>query len=221
MKKSYPPLSVRIWGNFACFTRPENKVERVSYRLPTPSAARGILESIFWKPEFQWQVTEIHVLKPIRTFSIVRNEIGKRQTIDGAKKGGFAISENMKENRFQRHTLMLRDVAYVITAQMILQPHADTNIAKYRDQFRRRVKKGQCFTRPYLGCREFAAHFDEVNGSEVPIELTEDLGRMLHDLRYDENGSGRGTPVFFHAKLKRGVLNIPPMEKEYASTEIG
>ena len=203
-----PPLQVKVWGEFACFTRPEMKVERVSYPVMTPSAARGILEAIFWKPEFDWRIREIRVLKDIRMFSILRNEINSRQSHRSAKgwieNGGGYFAD---DDRAQRHTLGLRDVAYVILADMELRKHADADIAKYRDQFRRRVQRGQCVHRPYLGCREFAADFGEPNG-EKPIDRTEDLGRMLGDLVYQ--GNGRATPVFFEARLENGALYVPP-----------
>jgi CRISPR-associated protein Cas5d len=188
------------------------KVERVTYPVITPSAARGVLEAIFWKPEIHWQIEEIRVLRPIRYFSILRNEINNRQTIKKAQgwskhgTGGFDAAAD----RAQRHTLALRDVAYVIQAQIILKPHADADPAKYRDQFRRRVQQGRCFATPYLGCREFTASFAPSNGQEQPIDKTEDLGPMLHDLDYAPDGSGCGTPHFFNARLERGVLRVPP-----------
>ena len=115
-----------------------------------------------------------------------------------------------RPDRTQRHTLALRDVAYVIHAQIEVKPDVADNPAKFRDQFRRRVLKGRCFARPYLGCREFAADFAPPDGSERPIDLTEDLGLMLLDLDYADDGSGRGTPRFFAARLERGVLRVPP-----------
>lgn len=208
-----PSLEVKVWGEWACFTRPENKVERVSYLVMTPSAARGILEAIFWKPEFFWQVREICVLKPIRYFSILRNEMNNRQSHRSAhgwiKNGGGYFAD---EDRAQRHTLALRDVAYLIKADVALKPHAIDHPEKYRDQFRRRVKKGQCYHHPYLGCREFAAEFAEPDSSEHPVDLTSDLGLMLFDLRYTQNGDGKGIkaePLFFEARLERGILHVP------------
>lgn len=210
----YPPVEVKVWGEFACFTRPEMKVERVSYPVPTPSAARGILESIFWKPEFTWRVREIQVLRPIRWFSILRNEVNTRMSERTARSwerdggvGGFVAAED----RAQRHTLALRDVAYLIKADIELRSHAAADEAKYRDQFRRRVRQGRCFARPYLGCREFSTFFAEPDGSEAPIEVTEDLGLMLYDLVYEEGG--RAEPCFFEARLERGVLVIPEFEE--------
>ena len=217
MTNTYPPLSVRVWGDWACFTRPEMKVERVSYPVMTPTAARGVLEAIFWKPEFRWRVEAIAVLNPIHYFSILRNEINHRQSERSAiawqrENGGYAASD--RDNRAQRHTLGLRDVAYVIEAQVDLKPHADADVAKYRDQFRRRVRDGRCFATPFLGCREFAAGFAECNGSEQPIDMTDDLGPMLLDLAYDSDNSGRGRPHFFNARIEGGVLRIPTRRKE-------
>lgn len=207
----YPPLSVRVWGEFACFTRPEMKVERVSYNVMTPSAARGVLEAVFWKPEFCWQVREIWVLKPIRHFSILRNEVNSKAVVstarEWAEKGGGYFAE---DDRAQRHTLALRDVAYLIKADIVLKPHATDDVAKYRDQFRRRVNRGQCHAAPYLGCREFAVSFGPIDETERPINLTDDLGRMLFDLDYVSDGSGRGKPYFFPARLEAGVLKVPP-----------
>lgn len=208
--QNLPPLTVKIGGKLACFTRPELKTERVSYPIITPSAARGVLESIFWKPEFTWLVEEIQVLKPIAYFSIVRNEINARQTAATARSwqrngGGFAAAEH----RVQRHTLALRDVAYVIKASQQLKDAANANPAKYRDQFRRRVAQGRCFAAPYLGCREFAAWFEPPDGTEQPIRVTEDFGNMLLAMDYAPNGSGHATPRFFNAHLIEGVLRVP------------
>jgi CRISPR-associated protein Cas5d len=221
-------LSVNVWGDLACFTRPEFGAERVSYEVMTPSAARGILEAIFWKPEFTWQVREIWVLKPIRRFSILRNEITIWQSDRSAQGwekegiGGFFA----EDERAQRHTLCLRDVAYLIWADINLKPHATDNVAKYRDQFRRRVARGQCHHQPYLGTREFTAYFSEPDGTEQPIEVSDELGLMLEDVEFaeDANGSlhylthdgqgsrvikGKAQPKFFRARLDGGVLRIP------------
>lgn len=211
MSNDYIPLAVRVWGDLACFTRPEMKVERVTYPVMTPSAARGVLEAIFWKPEFRWQIREIRVLKPIRYFSILRNEINTRQSERSAtawqrEGGGYDAASD----RAQRHTLALRDVAYLITAEVQLRSHADADPAKYRDQFRRRVAAGRCFATPFLGCREFSAAFAEPDGSERPIDLSDDLGPMLLDLDYAPGRSGRGVPRFFDARLEGGVLRVPP-----------
>lgn len=204
------PLEVKVWGEFACFTRPEMKVERVTYPVMTPSAARGLLEAIFWKPEFQWQVREIWLLNPIRYFSLVRNEVNSRASDRTASRwaehGGSYFVE---DDRAQRHTLALRDVAYLIRAHTDLKPHADADEAKYRDIFRRRVARGQCFHRPYLGCREFAANFAEPDGTERPLDLSMELGNVLFDLRYSEDDGGPHIPIFFSANIESGVLHVP------------
>ncbi len=214
-----PPVEVKVWGEFACFTRPELKVERVSYPVPTPSAARGILEAILWKPQMRWRVESIAVLRPVRYFSILRNEVNTRASARAAESwrkagsGGFVASSD----RAQRHTLALRDVAYIIRAQIEpteamdrLDPAAWLELAaKYRDQFRRRVRAGRCYATPYLGCREFSAAFAEPSGDERPIPVTEELGPMLLDLDFAPDGSGRGTPRYFLARLDQGVLHVP------------
>jgi len=208
---NYPPLEVKVWGELACFTRPEMKAERMTYPVMTPSAARGVLEAIFWKPEFSWHVGEIWVLNEIRHSSILRNEVNNKAAVRTARSwsrtgGGYFADEN----RAQRHTLALRDVAHIIKADVVLAPHATDDVAKFRDQFRRRVQRGQCYHRPYLGCREFVASFGPPDGTERPIALSDDLGLMLFDLDYATDKSGRGIPRFFQARLERGVLHVPP-----------
>lgn len=227
-------LTVKVWGDFALFTRPEFSAERVSYQIMTPSAARGILEAIFWKPEMIWQVQEIHVLKPIRNFSILRNEINSHQSdraVAGWQKkgsGGYYADSD----RAQRHSLCLRDVTYVIKASIKLKSY-ETNMVKYRDQFRRRVTKGQCHHQPYFGTREFSAYFADVDGTEdkerlenFPYPQPVDFGLMLFDmeiteadngsmlyLKHDANGArvtkGNAQPRFFHAQLLQGILTVP------------
>lgn len=204
---SYRPVEVKVWGEYACFTRPEMKVERVSYEVMTPSAARGVLEAIFWKPEFQWRIREIRVLREPRFFSILRNEVTRRAV--PIRPEPFFADDTEHRVRAQRHTLALRDVAYVIAADVAVRPGVPVDPAKYRDQFRRRVLRGQCYTAPYLGCREFAASFSLPDSSEQPISRSVDLGRMLFDVDYTRDGNGRGTPRFFEAQLDRGVLRVP------------
>ncbi len=208
--RDYPPLEVKVWGDLACFTRPEMKVERVSYPVMTPSAARGVLEAIFWKPEFNWEIDEILVLNPIRYFSILRNEITTRQTAQSAEGwrkngGGFYATDD----RAQRHTLALRDVSYIIKGQVKVKPGVKEDPAKFRDQFRRRVKKGRCFATPYLGCREFGAWFSGLEGDETPQEINEELGNMLLRMEYIPGNSGEAIPQFFNARLESGVLRVP------------
>ena len=210
MNRNPTPLEVKLCADYACFTRPEMKVERVSYPVMTPSAARGALEAIFWKPQVAWRVDEIHVLNPIEYASILRNEVNDRQSDRTARGwardgGGYDAAAN----RAQRHTLALRDVAYIVRAQLVLKEGVDEDIAKYRDQFRRRVARGQCFATPYLGCREFTASFGEPGPDDAAIGRCEDLGPMLLDIDYTPDGSGRGTPRFFRASLEGGVLRVP------------
>jgi len=176
------------------------KVERVSYPVMTPSAARGVLEAVFWKPEFTWRIREIHVLSPIRHFSMVRNEVNKRAS---ERSPGIDIIEC----RTQRHTLGLRNPSYLILADVVVRSGVNEDAAKFRDQFHRRVERGQCFHRPYLGCREFAAYFSKPDGSEQPIPMTDTLGLMLLDLEY--RGDLPAKPHFFQAELTEGILKVP------------
>jgi CRISPR-associated protein Cas5d len=220
-----PPLMVKVWADYACFTRPEFGAERVSYPVMTPSAAKGVLEAVFWKPEFCWKVREIEVLKPIQHFSIVRNEINSWQSPSSAKSEDYHYFAD--DDRAQRHTLGLRDVAYLIKADVELKAHANENEAKYRDQFRRRIKRGQCHHQPYLGTREFSAFFGEPEPDDQPIAHSDELGLMLLDveftattdsptieyLTHDESGAmvtkGKAQPKFFRARLDNGVLRVP------------
>jgi CRISPR-associated protein Cas5d len=204
---NHPPLEVRVWGLIACFTRPEMKVERVSYPCPTPSAARGMLEAIFWKPQFRWLVREIWVLKPIRYISIRRNEVNSRASPQAAQRRGPGDAYFAEEDRAQRNTVALRDVDYVIRADVEVKPSVVEDPAKFRDQFRRRIRNGACAYSPYLGTRECIASFGPVRGDETAISDDIDLGRMLFDLDYGSDG--RGSPRFFDARLERGILRVP------------
>jgi CRISPR-associated protein Cas5d len=186
------------------------KVERVSYPMMTPSAARGVVESIYWHPGVSWQIEEIEILNEIRYCSFVRNEVNRRASERAAATwersgGGYDATAD----RAQRHTLGLRDVAYIIRAQPKVQSADSGEVAKVRDQFRRRVEQGRCFATPYLGCREFSAAFAKPDGDERAIDRTEDLGLMLQDIDYARDGSGRGTPRFFDARLEAGLLRVP------------
>lgn len=213
-------LRLRVWGDNACFTRPEMKVERVSYDVMTPSAARGVLEAILWKPAIRWRVTQIDVLKPIQWESVRRNEVGAVMSTDLAKSamrsGKGSLGLYVEDARQQRAGLFLRDVAYTIHAYFELTDKAgpeDTTI-KFQEMFLRRAEKGQCFHRPYLGCREFSAHFEPVfHDRPLPdsISETRDLGWMLHDLDYGEKAI---TPRFFRADLDNGRMTIPPLSSE-------
>lgn len=209
------PVEVKVWGDFACFTRPEMKAERVTYPVMTPSAARGVLEAVYWKPEFTWSVREIEVLKPIAYFSILRNEVNSRASDRSARNweargGGFFASDD----RAQRNTLALRNVAYLIRADVIPRGSERGQEAKHRDVFRRRVARGQCFAQPFLGTREFTASFGESNLEDRPQDVTMELGRMLHDLEYLPGGSGAATPIFFDARLEGGVLRVPELARQ-------
>jgi CRISPR-associated protein Cas5d len=220
------PLQVKVWSEQgALFTRPEFGAERVSYPVMTPSAARGVLEAIFWKPEFTWRVREIRVLKPIQHFSILRNEMNSWQSSSSAKNPEYRYFAD--DDRSQRHSLCLKDVAYIITADIRLKSHANAPEAKYRAQFRRRVAKGQCQHQPYLGTREFSAYFAEPDGTEQAIEYSDELGLMLWDMDFvsdpeakqlefmshDAEGGkvtkGTAKPKFFRAKLEAGILRVP------------
>ena len=197
---SWKDVSVRVWGDFALFTRPETKVERVTYQVITPSAARGVLEAILWKPEIRYQITSIDVLRPIKYFGILRNEVDTKAS---PKSAGIVATES----RQQRHSVVLRDVAYNIHARIHLKAGGDQPIQKYSEMFVRRVEAGQCFHRPCLGTREFACDFSPVDPTEVPIDLSCDLGLTLHDI--DFISSGRGNARFFDAKLVNGVMTVP------------
>lgn len=218
-------MSVRlhVWGDRACFTRPEMKVERVSYDVMTPSAARGILEAIHWKPAIRWYVDRIHVLKPVRFQSIRRNEVGAKASASNAanamKRGdtrGLGLS--VEENRQQRAALVLVDVAYVIEAHFTMVPGRagpEDSPAKHIAMFNRRAEQGQCFHRPCLGTREFAAEFALVpEGAALPVcELAADkrdvdFGWMLHDIDFANGNQSR----FFRAEMRGGVINVPAFD---------
>lgn len=218
-------MSVRlyVYGERACFTRPEMKVERVSYDVITPSAARGILEAIHWKPAIRWHVDRIHVLRPIRFQSIRRNEVGAKASAANAasamKRGtteGLGIA--VDENRQQRAALVLVDVAYVIEAHFTMTARAgpEDTPAKHIAMFNRRAAQGQCFHRPCLGTREFPAEFALIaEGDAWPestlVERERDLGWMLHDIDFTD---GRNESRFFRAEMKDGVIDVPPFDAE-------
>lgn len=212
---------LEVWGDYACFTRPELKVERVSYDVITPSAARAIFDAIFWKPAIFWEVTKIEVLNEINWFSIRRNEVGA------------VASTRIKQifienNRQQRNTLMLRDVHYRIYAKqhyipvhqrpeddLFRQPGKDENPGKYNAMFERRAAKGQCFNQPYFGTRECVANFKLVDNdthTPEPITTSKDLGIMFYDWDYiDEHTANQ---MFFHANMINGVIVVPPKNSE-------
>jgi len=207
-----PLLLARAFGPLACFTRPELKVERVSYPVMTPSAARGLLEAVLWKPAIQWHVERIRVLRPVRFVTFRRNEVNTRASPPAravVEKGGPVKPYFAEDDRAQRNTVALRDVDYLIEAHFTLTDRAgpDDNVAKFVDMFRRRVAKGQHFHQPYFGCREFVAHVIPADGAPEPIEESCDLGIMLWDIDYGPDGN---RPVFFAASLEQGVLKVPP-----------
>ena len=198
-------VRVKVTGDFACFTRPDLKVERMTYPCMTPSAARGVLDSILWKPEFQWWVHRIWVLNPVKFFSVKRNEIN-------AKQGKTPII--IEEKRAQRNSIILKDVAYIIEASVYQKEFDPKNpVKKYAEMFKRRVKKGQCWRRPFLGTREFAAEFLEPDGNEQPIQEIIPIGSMLFDIFYD--AKGKPSPIFFYdVKIENGVMECPNAENE-------
>ena len=223
-------IYLRTWGDLACFTRPEMKVERVSYPVITPSAARGLLESILYKPQFRWQVRRIAVKKPIRFLAFRRNEVKSRLSPRNPEP---LLAD---EDRTQRNTLALRDVEYVIEASLHLTPLAglprrkpandedngDDALVKYLAMFQRRAEKGQCFAQPAFGCREFPAHFELAGESAMLVQpglnADSDLGLMLYDV-FDLDVSKDQQPgkvekpqpriTFFKAQLNGGVVNVP------------
>ena len=222
-------IHLRTWGEFACFTRPEMKVERVSYPVITPSAARGILEAILYKPQFRWRVRRIAVKNPIAFLAFRRNEVKSRLSVRNPE------PLMADEDRTQRNTLALRDVHYVIEAAIELTSHAghshrypddpedrgEDSVVKYLAMFQRRAEKGQCFAQPCFGCREFPANFEltDARAMQVPGEVpaTRDLGLMLYDVfDLDEmHAPGKVAKpqpqvTFFPAALTAGVLHVPP-----------
>lgn len=212
-------VRVKVTGDYACFTRPDLKVERMTYPCMTPSAARGVLDSILWKPEFQWYVRRIIVLNPVRFISVKRNEINSKQ-------GRNPIV--IEDKRAQRNSVILRDVAYIIEASIFMKDVADRckfdkyiGMAEKREgMFPRRVKKGQCWRRPYLGTREFSAEFMPPEKSDQPLQETIPIGSMLFDIFYDVNGKPQ--PLFFEAVIRDGVLNceVPENDRMMSSSHI-
>lgn len=222
---------LHVWGPFACFTRPEMKVERVSYDVITPSAARAIFQAIFWKPAIRWEVTKIEVLAPIKRFAIKRNEVASIMS-----KGSKGI--DITADRRQRASYILRDVDYRIYAKMIYIPlknrsleckkhykdvytddeRAAENPVKYQEIFERRANKGQCFTMPYLGCREFACSFEYVDWDNPkvplepkPIQESRDLSIMLYDMDFEEDEKCPPA-MFYHPEMVNGVIIVPPRD---------
>lgn len=205
-------IQLRVWGDYALFTRPEMKVERVSYDVMTPSAARGILEAIHWKPAIRWVIDRIQVLKPIRFENIRRNEVESKAS---KKKVIYATEE-----RQQRASLVLKNVEYIIEAhfEMTDRVGEEDSPEKHYNIFLRRARQGQCFHRPYFGCREFPVNFELLEDNLESIEMktihedTVDLGYMLLDQTYQLNEKGelqKAIPHFFRAQMVNGVIEIP------------
>lgn len=212
-------VRIRVWGERALFSRPELKVERCSYDMITPSAARGILEAVYWHPGLRWVVDRIYVMKPIQFTSVRRNEVknkvqasGVLSVMNGAEKPLYISS---REDIVQRAAILLRDVEYVIEAHFVMteQANASDNDGKFKDIVMRRLRKGACYHTPYFGCREFPAHFalfeeDEIRPAYVGME--KDLGYMLYDFDYSNQENIQ--PQFFRAVLKDGVLDLRDCE---------
>jgi CRISPR-associated protein Cas5d len=229
-------IKLHVWGDFACFTRPEMKVERVSYDVMTPSGARGILEAIYWKPQIRWVIDRIHLLKPIQFTSIRRNEVASKASAATAKSamraGSGDIGIIIEEDRQQRAALVLKDVAYVIEAHFEImdlrfekdaaESSRDDNAGKHLSIFNRRAKGGQYFHHPYFGCREFPVNFELIEGALPESTLSDgerdkDFGFMLHDLEFDQDPKTKAvkqtTPRFFRAVMKNGIIEVPPFHQ--------
>lgn len=197
---------LEVWGDFACFTRAEAKVERLSYPVPTPSAMRGVFSAIYSKPaDFYWQITRIEVLNPIKFISFKRNEVKKKT--DGKK------SILVEEERTQRQSVILQDVRYRVYASIVRREECKHSLEQLYQQAFRRIQNGKCFFQPSLGCREFVAYFEESNHEKPPIAHTQDLGFMLYDV-FDLNKIEpliKSKPYIsvFHAKLEKGVIVVP------------
>jgi len=212
---------LEVSGDFACFTRPEMKVERVSYDVITPSAARAVFEAILWKPLIRWRIRRIEVLKPIRWMSLRRNElsgvISVRNAEAAMKTGSGHLAQYIEEERQQRAGLFLRDVSYRVYADLEIKADAGPQnpIVKFQEMFQRRADKGQCVNQPYLGCREFSARFRRIEDISVEpptIPDSLDLGYMLHDLDFTDPSDPQ--PRFFRARMENGAIDIPSWDAE-------
>jgi len=206
-------ICLKVWGDYACFTRPEMKVERVSYDVMTPSAARGIIEAIHWKPAIAWKIDRIHVLNEIKFENLRRNEVGNKiseAVVKRAMRSNAALYQSSNNDRQQRATLLLKDVCYVIEAHFELTEKAglEDTAEKHYAIVQERARKGKCYHRPYFGCREFPVSFELVEG-EIPKGFyngkVQDLGWMLWDIDFTDGM----TPIFFRAEMKNGVINVP------------
>lgn len=203
-------IKVEVWGDLACFSRPESKVERLTYPVITPSAARGILSTIYSKPvEFYWQVRKIEVLNPIRYITFKRNEV------INSKIGRNPKPMLVEDDRTQRQTVALRDVRYRITAEIIPRPDFKGTVNQLYEQAKRRVHSGKCFFQPSLGLREFVCYFDEATDAE-PINESMDIGFMLYDVfdlhKYEVTKTAEPFVSVFHAVLENGVMTVPDFD---------
>ena len=210
-------IQLEVWGAYALFSRPELKVGRVSYDVPTPSAARGIVESVYYHPGLRWYIDRIHVLNPIRFVGIRRNEvtdkISGRNVRQAAQGCGQPLYLVTSQKIVQRSSLLLQDVHYVIEAHFEMTDKAapSDNPGKFQDIVTRRMERGQCFHTPYFGCREFPVSFRRWPGGPIPtIDETRDLGLMLYDFDYSDPAAI--TPTYFRARLEHGVLNTQNCE---------
>lgn len=217
---------LEVSGDYACFTRPEMKVERVSYDVITPSAARAVFEAILWKPAVRWHVRKVEVLKPVRWMNLRRNEVQSKVSVANVKKAmagtrvDLSIYADDSDERAQRAGLFLRDVAYRLHADMEFLRDKDpqANARKYEEMFERRAQKGQCVNQPYLGCREFAANFrlvEDLTKEPPAIPLTEKLGYMLYDMDFTNPADPRA--MFFKAELVNGVME-PKLDRNTIHT---
>ncbi|WP_297430672.1 type I-C CRISPR-associated protein Cas5c [Clostridium sp.] len=211
-------IKLKIWGEYACFSRPEMKVERVSYDVITPSAARGILEAIYWKPAIRWVIDEIKVINPIKFENIKRNELLGVIPLNTVKRAYLGNTDvNLYQSTrdiVQRGAMILKDVCYYISAhfELTYEAGAFDTVEKHYNMALRRARKGQCFHRPYLGCREFPAQFqlaDEINEKSFYINSEKDLGLMLWDIDF----KNKATPIFFRPSMKDGVIKIPDLQR--------
>lgn len=210
-------IQLEVWGAYACYSRPELKTERVSYDVPTPSAARGMVEAVYYHPGLQWHIDKIHVLSEIKFTNIRRNEV-KSKVLGSAVRsamqgGGQALCLAAPQDIVQRAAMVLQDVHYVIEAHFEMTNRAapGDNPGKFQDIVKRRMERGQCFHTPYFGCREFPAHFQKWPGGPVPaIAETRDLGLMLYDMDYADPGNI--APLFFRARMENGVINTADCE---------
>lgn len=210
---------LEVRGDWACFTRPEMKVERVSYDLITPSAARAVFEAVYWKPAVRWEVRRIEVLAPIRWTNLRRNEVASvvstRNVQQAMKQGAGDLALYVDEDRQQRAALLLRGVAYRLHADLVVRADREDPEppSKFFEMFERRARKGQCVNQPYLGCREFAARWrlvDDLAVEPPPVAETRDLGWMLHDLDFGNPADPQ--PRFFRALMKAGVVEVPAFD---------